>query len=116
MSAPWFGPDDVLRVLSRHIGRRRGVRARELALELVGAEHADAAAERHLRRIVTELRMAGHHICGRPQEGYYLAETAEELDETCLFLYERAMTGLQQISRMKRISLPDLRGQLRLPG
>jgi hypothetical protein len=34
---------------------------------------------------------------------------------TCNFLYDRAMTSLRQIATMRRVSLPDLRGQLHLP-
>ena len=76
---------------------------------------SNAAAERSLRDAVVRLRLDGHHICAHPRDGYYLAETDRELDATCIFLYERAMTSLSQISAMKRVSLPDLRGQLRLP-
>jgi hypothetical protein len=32
-----------------------------------------------------------------------------------LFLYHRAMTSLKQVAAMKRVSLPDFRGQLNLP-
>jgi hypothetical protein len=44
-----------------------------------------------------------------------MASSPEELNETCEFLYDRAMTSLSQVSRMKQISMPDLRGQLHLP-
>jgi hypothetical protein len=44
-----------------------------------------------------------------------LAATEEELNRTCLYLHDRAMTSLRQVAAMKRVSLPDLRGQLRLP-
>ena len=58
--------------------------------------------------------------CGKGQEinhgdGCFLAETPEELNATCEFLYSRAMTSLTQVARMKRKALPDLRGQLGLP-
>lgn len=110
-----FGAVDLLRVLARHIGRENGIHGTHLVRSLIAAHPRDGYSERLLRRLVVELRMEGHHICGRPGDGYYLARNESELNDTCLFLYERAMTGLTQISRMKRISLPDLRGQLRLP-
>jgi hypothetical protein len=54
-------------------------------------------------------------VCGHPSTGYHLAGTAAELDRTCEFLFGRSMTSLKQVSAMKRVTLPDLRGQLGLP-
>lgn len=104
----------VLRALSRHIGIDNGVRSDLLVHEIIG-HFGGAAHERRLRQIVTELRLEGHHVCAHPLNGYFIAKTPEELDATCAFLYERALASLTQISRMKKVSLPDLRGQLHLP-
>lgn len=104
----------VLGALAAHVGQANGLHARQLAQKLAGAE-AGAVAERKLRSVITELRLEGHHICGTPDTGYYLADNADELNRTCSFLYDRAMASLQQIARMKQVSLPDLRGQLHLP-
>lgn len=103
----------VLAALQRHIGAAAGASASLLVSEITAAG-PDAAAERNLREVVTQLRLEGHHICAHPSHGYFMAATSDELDATCRFLFERAMTSLQQISSMKRISLPDLEGQLRL--
>ncbi len=103
--------DDLLNALQRHIGARNGVHVQRLVLEAGGAPYQ----ERKVRELVADLRMEGHHICATPEDGYFMAEKAEELDRTCVFLYDRAMSTLQQISRMKNIALPDLRGQLKLP-
>lgn len=103
----------VLAALARHIGADNGIRGDQLVTEILG-EH-DAVSERDLREMIVRLRLEGQHICAHPSRGYFLAATPEELDETCLFLHERAMTSLKQIAAMKRISLPDLRGQLHLP-
>lgn len=104
----------VLQALTRHIGVGNGVRSDLLVHEILG-HLGGAAYERRLRQIVTELRLQGHHVCAHPSHGYFIAESAEELDATCEFLYERALASLTQISRMKKVSLPDLRGQLHLP-
>lgn len=108
-------PASVLEALSRHIGRERGIAATQLVCEILHTLGRDPVQERRLRRIVEDLRLEGHHVCATPDRGYFLAANAEELDQTCLFLHERAMTSLKQIAAMKRISLPDLRGQLHLP-
>ena len=106
--------DAVLIALSRHIGQGNGIHARQLARQLAGPD-AGAAGERRLRQVITELRLEGHHVCGTPESGYFMAENPDELQRTCVFLHERAMASLTQIARMKNIALPDLRGQLHLP-
>lgn len=104
---------DVLRALSRHIGRSSGVTAARLAREITGVA-ADDYTLRCLRHQIEELRREGHHICAHPGWGYFIARDADELTATCEFLYQRAMCSLAQIAAMQRVSLPDLRGQLRL--
>lgn len=107
-------PDHVLAALSRHIGSARGVGVRRLASEVTGLAHPSAADERAVRAAIVELRRAGHHVCAHPSTGYYIAETEDELVRTCNYLYDRAMCSLEQVAAMRRVSLPDLRGQLRL--
>ena len=107
-------PANVLTELSHHIGKDNGIHVRDLVARITGQVPTEPM-ERKVRQIVTELRMEGHHVCAHPAQGYFMAATAEELNDTCEFLYERAMTSLVQVSRMKQISLPDLRGQLHLP-
>lgn len=97
----------VLAVLSRHIGRGNGISVRGLEQQL-------DILPRQIRTLIEALRNDGHAVCGTPRDGYYIAATAEELDETFEFLYARAMCSLKQISRMKKIACPDLRGQLHL--
>lgn len=104
----------LLGALCRHVGAHRGATAAQLVREITGTS-ADDYAMRCLRHAVEELRREGHHICAHPSAGYYIAKTPDELDRTCEYLYHRAMCSLQQIAAMKRISLPDLRGQLHLP-
>lgn len=105
---------DVLSVLTYHIGSTHGITCRRLVCSLNGGE-SSACLERQVRQVIMNLRLQGEHVCGHPSTGYFIAETPAELDATCLFLYERAMTSLKQVAAMKRVSLPDLAGQLRLP-
>ena len=105
--------DTVLAAFARHIGEAEGVSARDLVGEIAGLFAVDAD-ERRLRSVIEELRREGMHICGHPSTGYYLAANDDELQRTCNFLFERSITGLEQIAAMQKVSLPDLRGQLRL--
>lgn len=106
--------DALLAVLAHHIGKRNGVTAAALCREILRVEPTPGD-ERTLRELVVELRLGGNHVCAHPSHGYFLAELPDELDETCGFLHDRAMCSLKQIAAMKRVSVPDLRGQLKLP-
>lgn len=113
MAAELLTRDALLLALERHIGADHGCSAARLVIEICGL-YATRAHERALRTLIEELRRQGHHVCGTPAEGYYMAATEAELLRTCEFLHARAMTSLAQIAAMRRVSLPDLRGQLRL--
>lgn len=106
--------DSVLFALAMRRGEANGVRACDLVAEICGGT-SSPAAERRLRSLIEELRREGQHICGQPAHGYYMAATDAELQGTVAFLHDRAMTSLTQAAAMQRVSLPDLRGQLRLP-
>lgn len=110
-----FNSDDLLTELQDHIGKDNGICANDLAEKLSGTMLHKEFHCRHIRKLVEDLRSKGHHICATPQHGYFIAANDKELDQTCEFLYERAMCSLKQISRMKQVAMPDLRGQLRLP-
>jgi biotin operon repressor len=91
-----------------HIGGARGASAKALAALL-------GCPERHVRKLVTELRDEGVALCGTPRGGYFIAATAEELDQTCAFLRGRALHSLQLESRLRKLPLAELLGQLTLP-
>lgn len=113
MSTTTINPDSVLAVLSQHIGKARGISVRDLSWNVTNRSPKQAH-ERQIRYVVTALRLEGHHICAHPSSGYYIAANEAELEETCKYLFDRGMTSLMQVSRMKKISLPDLHGQLKL--
>lgn len=100
--------DQVLAELQWHIGHAYGMTAAECARKL-------GISERRLRIFVSQLRQDGIAICGTPETGYFIAETADELDQCCHFLRSRAMHSLVLESRLRKIPLPDLIGQLKLP-
>lgn len=98
---------ELLNLLSAHQGRDRGISAEALAARA-------GIPERRLRALIGELREEGIAICATPETGYFMAVTPEELQESCKFLHDRALRSLLLASRMQRISLPDLLGQLKL--
>ncbi|KIO49617.1 HTH domain-containing protein [Nitrosospira sp. NpAV] len=100
-------PNQVLFTLSSHIGKGHGISVKQLST-LVGVN------PRMVRLYVSQLREDGYAVCGTPRTGYYMAETADDLEETCKFLRGRAMHSLVLESRLRKISLPDLLGQIHL--
>lgn len=106
--------EQLLMALSRHVGAGNGASAAALVREITG-EPSTPEGERRLRDLVVELRMDGSHVCAHPSRGYFLAASDEEVNDTCLFLHDRALTSLRQVAAMKRVAVPDLKGQLRLP-
>lgn len=98
----------LLNALARHQGADKGISAKALVLEL-------NVPARQLRRLISRCRDEdGVAICGHPTTGYYMAVTPEELQQSCAFLEHRALHSLRLLSRMKKVSLPELLGQLKL--
>jgi hypothetical protein len=106
-------PEIVLDALSDREGAENGISARDLVRSICGV--ATANGERKLRQVIEALRTAGHRVAAHPSTGYFLARTDAELDATCEFLLSRAMTSLRQVAQLRRVALPDLRGQLSMP-
>lgn len=99
--------DKLLNLLCRHIGKRNGLGVGVLG-DWVGV------LPRQVRLMVTELRQDGIAVCGTPRDGYYIAASAEELEETCRFLRQRALHSLTLESTLRKMPLADLLGQMHL--
>lgn len=97
----------LINVLSRHQGQDNGINADALAATL-------GIPPRQLRKLISAAREQGVAICGRPSSGYFVPVTAQELEQSCAFLEHRALRSLRLASRMKKLSLPVLLGQLLL--
>jgi hypothetical protein len=65
--------------------------------------------------MVSDLREQGLAVCAHPNTGYFLAETADELETYCIkFLRNRALHSLRLVSRLTNTAMRDLVGQLPL--
>lgn len=99
----------LVQTLAReHSGRAHGVGAAALAAKL-------GVDERTLRSLISAAREEGVAIVGTPETGYYVARNGDELEECCRFLRSRAMHSLMIEARLRRMALPELLGQLRVP-
>ncbi len=98
----------LLGALQQHIGADKGLSAQAIGVAI-------GCNKRQVRTLVTALRLDGIAVCGHPSTGYFIAATAEELEQTCRYLRDRAMTSLVLESKLRGLALADLLGQLRLP-
>lgn len=100
--------DELLAILSRsHIGRDNSIGGKALGV-LLGVQ------PRTIRSLVLKLRENAIAVCGRPETGYFIAETPEELEATCKLLETHGMHQLSVAARMRKTTLPELLGQLHL--
>ncbi len=97
----------LLQAMAPHQGASHGISAAKLAEQL-------GTTRRRLRKHVSEARCQGYLVCGHPSTGYFMATTAEELRMATAFLEHRALHSLRKLSRMKKVALPVLLGQLLL--
>jgi hypothetical protein len=107
--------NQVLNELQHHRGRAQGVHISQLVQRITGQLTTSEHLERVVRKAVTELHLEGHAICAHPSSGYFMAETAEELEHTCNFLHSRAMSSLKAESQLRKISVADLINRFTLP-
>lgn len=100
--------DQLLAVLARdHIGRANSISGRALAAKF-------GIQPRTIRALVLKLRENAIAVCGRPETGYFIAQTPEEVEATCRLLESHARHQLEVAARMRKTTLPDLLGQLKL--
>lgn len=104
----------VIAELSHHVGAAQGLHVADLVRRITGQQISHQVLERKVRQHITDLRLQGHHICGHPASGYFMAENGEELEATCAYLRARAMSSLVIISRLQGVAMPDLMGQMSL--
>lgn len=100
--------DDLIALLARHQGADQGISAEAIARAL-------DVPTRRVRTLVTEAREEGIAIAATPAHGYFVAVLPEEIDMCCAFLRARALKSLLLESRLRKIPLAELLGQMRLP-
>jgi hypothetical protein len=108
----------LLAILTRHVGLEKAVDMGELYERVFEKTYAHKInGTRQLRTLITDLRHQGALIGetrSREGGGYYLARSAHELNEFFERRKREALKKLLMVSRMKRISLAELLGQMQM--
>jgi biotin operon repressor len=110
--SPGLSPDDtrVWTLIADRHGRAAAISAADLARET-------GLNDRAVRKIVKALiEQHGAPIASSPHPpaGYYLPETLDEIRETLDSLKGRALSILTRMARLRRMTLPEMVGQLQL--
>jgi len=101
-------------LMVRHVGPGNKIGMGELFEEVFCRKYYHRINDtRNLRKLITEMRNDGMPICSDGR-GYWNAASSSELNDYFERNKKRAITILAQVSRMKKVSLPDLMGQMRL--
>ena len=108
----------LLSEMTNHIGEHNAVGMAELFEMVFGGTWEHRINDtRRLRKVVTELRAEGVPICSvstKDGGGYYLAAAGSELTNYLRRSERRALQILQRNARIKRVSLPNYLGQIKL--
>lgn len=108
----------LLQEMSRHVGKARAIGMGELYERVFEESYGHRINDtRHLRTLISELRVNGVPICSAVDcsgGGYYLASAGSELNGYCDRLINMAIKKLTQVAILKNRALPELLGQLQL--
>ena len=108
----------ILMVLSRHVGIEKALDMGDLYSRVFGEPYTHKINHtRRLRTIITALRQKGVPIgstAAKNGGGYYIVRAGSELDEYCGRLRRAALRKLFMESKLRKISMGELLGQMRL--
>ena len=109
---------EIMSVLSEHVGRERAIGMGELYEKVFNELWQNRINDtRRLRQLITELRRKGKPICSASTSeggGYYLPAVGQELDQYCQRRRMKALKELSIEAKIRKISLPELLGQMAL--
>jgi hypothetical protein len=113
-----FRKTRILMIMSGHVGQGKSIGMGELYEQVFDETYEHRINDtRNLRKLITELRRDGVAICSVAAPsggGYWLASAGSELETYCKNLRIRAIKILGLESRIRKMTLPELAGQLAL--
>lgn len=108
----------LLKEITLHVGATRRIGMGELFERIFAETYSHRINDtRRLRTIITELRREGVPIVSKPSgadAGYFLASAGSELVGYCRRLRNSALKKLALEATLRKMTLPELMGQLML--
>lgn len=104
--------------MTMHIGETNAISMGELYERVFEEKWRNKVNDtRKIRSLINKLCSEGIAVCSTTNQnngGYYLAAAGSEVNDYLRRLERRALRILWRISKIKKISLPELLGQMRL--
>lgn len=100
----------ILGIIECRRGRAAAIQAKEIAAQ---ARLPERTVREHIKCLVEKHAILIGSATGDPA-GYYIPETPEEIEAVLAQLYHRIASLAVRIARIKRISVEEVFGQLRL--
>lgn len=100
----------ILGIIECRRGRAAAIQAREIA---AATRLPERTVREHIKCLIEKHAVLIGSATGDPA-GYFIPETAEEIEAVLAQLYHRIASLAVRIARIKRISVEDVFGQLRL--
>lgn len=108
----------VLKIMAHHHGRANAIGMGELYQAVYGEPWAHRINDtRKLRKVILALQEEGIPICSTSDStggGYYLASVGTDLEDYLQRKHVRALKILALEARLRRVTLPELLGQMSL--
>ncbi len=108
----------LMETLSEHVGKENAIGMDELYERVFGKKVRHKINDtRDLRKLITTQRLKGIPIGSTSSQtggGYYLVRAGSELEEYCSRILSSSRRGLLLVSRLKKLALPKIVGQLEM--
>jgi hypothetical protein len=104
----------ILRILEGHQGRENAISRASLVEAINIARPLFPVGEREIRRMIKHLQSQHGEGIGSCVRGYFMTQTAEELEKVCAYYDGYALSQLHTSARLRKMALPDLLGQMKL--
>ena len=104
----------ILRFLEAHQGREFSI-SRERLVEKINGEYLFTplgVSERKIRATIKHLTTQHGVAIGSGPKGYFMAETAEEIEAVCKYYDGYGLSSLFVSSRLRKIEMREYLGQL----
>lgn len=105
-------------IMLQHVGPDKKIGMGELFEQVFGCQWNHRINDtRPLRKLITEMRKDGQAVMSNTSSsrgGYWIASSASELNAYTEKEKKAAIKVLARLARMKKVSLPDYLGQMKL--
>jgi hypothetical protein len=104
----------ILAILEQRQGRENAISRASLVEAINIDQPLFPVGERLIRKTIKHLQSQHGERIGSCSWGYFMTQTAEELEAVCRYYDNYALSSLHVSARLRRIALPELLGQMKL--